>query len=226
MQLVVDRSLQELWRGEAVLAVCMIRGLQNVGRLASGFDQEVSHLLSDLRQKGKAVLEEFRMQRMRAACRSMPDMDPTRYRPASESLIRRFQDKGFFRINPLVDVNNLLSARLRVPLGIYDLNRVAPTAWSYRIGFSGEKYLTFTNQEKSADGKLVLADATGVFGSPVADSGRGAISADTKDVAVVGFLPFEILHAEADEIAADIERTFAHHFSPAVIERQVVLREG
>ncbi len=42
--------------------------------------------------------------------------DPTRYRPASEALLRRLVKGGELpEISPLVDLNNCLSAELAVP---------------------------------------------------------------------------------------------------------------
>jgi len=119
---------------------------------------------------------------MRATFRAMPDMDPSRYRPASEALIRRSLDKGLYRIGPLVDVNNLLSIRLRVPIGIYNLDQVVPANWIYRLGYPGESYLSISNQPKNASGKLVVADSGGVIGSPVIDSGRAAIRGEASQI--------------------------------------------
>ena len=52
--------------------------------------------------------------------------DPTRVRPSSEALLRRVK-KGepLPRINSLVDVANALSVQLQVPVGLYDLGKVA-----------------------------------------------------------------------------------------------------
>ncbi len=189
----------------------------------SEFAGEVRGLEEELKALGKDVLQEGRVQAMRAMFRAMPDMDPTRYRPSSEALVRRFSDSGFFRINPLVDTNNLLSARLRIPLGIYDLDRLPQSPWVYRIGQDGESYLTFSGQPKNAAGKLILADSDGVFGSPVADSGRASISPETRHLAVVGYLPLDIAAGEADRVVGVIEDGFNRYFKPISQGRQVIL---
>ncbi|HJQ69152.1 MAG TPA: phenylalanine--tRNA ligase beta subunit-related protein [Blastocatellia bacterium] len=138
-------------------------------------------------------------------------MDPTRYRPASEALIRRCLDKDIFRINPLVDTNNLLSIRLQIPLGIYDIDRIEQSEWTYRVGREGESYLTISNQEKSASGKLVIADLEGVIGSPVADSGRAAIGSESKNILVIAYLPFDTGNEEAEGHLDLIESTFTNY---------------
>ncbi|MBI5867139.1 MAG: hypothetical protein HZB43_02420 [candidate division Zixibacteria bacterium] len=206
-----------------MLTICEMTVADDEFTPDSDFAGEVRGLEAELKTLGKDVLLEGRVQAMRTMFRAMPDMDPTRYRPSSEALVRRFSDSGFFRINPLVDTNNLLSARLRIPLGIYDLGRLPQSPWVYRIGHHGESYQTFSGQPKNAAGKLVLADSEGVFGSPVADSGRASISPETRHVAVVGYLPLDIAAEEADRVAGVIEDGFNRYFNPVSKERQVIL---
>jgi DNA/RNA-binding domain of Phe-tRNA-synthetase-like protein len=126
----------------------------------------------------------------------------------------------------LVDANNLLSVRLRLPLGIYDLARVPLQRWTYRLGFSGETYRTFAQQEKNAVGKMVLADCNGIFGSPVTDSGRASINADSNDIAVMAYLPRGMALEEAAEILEEVESTFQAWFVPDRAECQVVSPYG
>jgi len=161
---------------------------------------------------------------MRDTFRAMPDMDPGRHRPASEALIRRCLEKDLFRIKPLVDVNNPLSMRLRLPLGIYDLTELGSATWTYRLGFAGERYLTISQQPKSADGKLVLADNQGVIGSPIADSGRAPIRDRVGRVGVIAFLPFGFARDLAAQVASEIERSFERFFQPEAAESRIICR--
>lgn len=206
-----------------MLTLCEMTVATNEFASESELAGEVRALEAELKAAGKEMLQESRVQAMRTMFWAMPDMDPTRYRPSSEALLRRFSDSGFFRINPLVDTNNLLSAQLRIPLGIYDLGRLPESPWVFRIGHAGESYLTFSGQPKNAEGKLVIADRDGVFGSPVADSGRASISVETRHFVIVGYLPFEIATDEADQIACVIEHGFSRHFKTVSQERQVIL---
>jgi DNA/RNA-binding domain of Phe-tRNA-synthetase-like protein len=212
INLTVDVTIRERWRGDAILAICEITVTANAFAMDADFQREVRSLESELKAAGKQVLQEARVQQMRATFRVMPDMDPTRYRPSSEALLRRFVESGFFRINPLVDMNNLLSARLRIPLGIYDLGRLRPSPWVYRIGFDGETYQTFSGQPKNAAGKLVLADRDGILGGPVADSGRASITPETTHFAVVAYLPLDFSANDAESVAREVEGAFMSHF--------------
>ena len=219
--LAVDPAIRNLWHGSAILSICVMTVSGNSLVSEDRFAQEVHALEDELKTAGKQVLQDARVLQMRVTFRAMPDMDPTRYRPSSEALLRRFTETGFFRINPLVDMNNLLSARLKVPLGIYDLGRLPKSAWVYRIGLEGETYQTFSGQSKNAAGKLVMSDDDGVFGSPVADSGRASISAETTGFAVVAYLPFDTSAHDAEALAKQIEAECGRHF--AVRESRILI---
>lgn len=226
MPIIVDDSVRALWSGEAVVAVCQARHCRCGNALDADFDAEVANLLAALREGGKQYLEESRVLRVRAAFHRIPRMDPTRHRPSSEALIRRYLRGDFFRINPYVDICNFLSARLRIPLGLYDLGKTSNGPWVLRLGFAGETYITISGMEKTADGKLVLADDAGVFGCPVNDSRRTATCETTRDVAVVAFLPFETSCAEAGEIAHELELAYARFAKAEQTELSVVARAG
>ena len=52
--------------------------------------------------------------------------DPTKYRPSSEAMIRRIiKNKMIYRINNLVDLGNITSARYHIPMGIYDIKKIS-----------------------------------------------------------------------------------------------------
>src|SRR5215813_2818960 len=67
-------------------------------------------------------------------------LDPTRYRPSSESLLRRaVKGKGLYFINSIVDLVNYFSLRSLCPMGLYDAFRLKPPI-EWRIGREGETY--------------------------------------------------------------------------------------
>jgi DNA/RNA-binding domain of Phe-tRNA-synthetase-like protein len=225
IELSLDSNVRDRWSGEAVLGLIVLEDLIDTTTTSPQLKAEIKSMISELRAKGTAILDDPVVQRMRATFKAMPDMDPSRYRPASEALIRRCLEKDFVRINPIVDVNNILSIRLRVPLGIYDLDRMSP-ACSYRTGDAGETYTTISQMIKNADGKLVLADASGIVGSPVSDSGRAAIRKETARVVVIAYLPFDTGTVEAESINAEIEAAFVRHFCAKPTQRVILAKGG
>src|SRR5215813_13259105 len=67
-------------------------------------------------------------------------LDPTRYRPSSESLLRRaVKGKGLYFINSVVDLVNYFSLKLLWPIGLYDADKLRPPI-TWRIGQEGESY--------------------------------------------------------------------------------------
>jgi DNA/RNA-binding domain of Phe-tRNA-synthetase-like protein len=116
-------------------------------------------------------------------------IDPTKRRPSSEALLRRaLQERDMPRVSNLVDVGNWCSLEFLLPLGIYDRARLAPPV-ALRLGTAGESYLAVSGREISFDGRYLLADANGPFGSPMTDSVRTRITPATTSTAVVVYAP-------------------------------------
>src|SRR5215475_6766494 len=67
-------------------------------------------------------------------------LDPTRYRPSSESLLRRaVKGKGLYFINSVVDLVNYFSLKTLWPMGLFDTDKVKPPI-TWRVGREGETY--------------------------------------------------------------------------------------
>lgn len=98
--------------------------------------------------------------------------DPARYRLSSEALLRRVvQGKGLYKVNNIVDVNNLISLKYHFSIGAFDRDAVAFPV-EFRIGRAGEPYEGIGRGELNIENLPVLADSQGPFGSPTSDSMR------------------------------------------------------
>lgn len=116
-------------------------------------------------------------------------VDPSRYRPSSEALARRVaQGKGLYQINTVVDVNNWCSLMERLPFGVYDAQQVGDEVL-LRLGREGEVYEGIGKSLISLEGKMLLSDAQGAFGSPISDSTRAMVTPQTRDIHLVVFAP-------------------------------------
>jgi DNA/RNA-binding domain of Phe-tRNA-synthetase-like protein len=116
-------------------------------------------------------------------------MDPSKYRPASEALLRRVvQGKGLYRVSNVVDVGNLVSIETGWPLGCYDRSRLQEPV-ALRLGTAGESYEGIGKKTWNLEGRPVLADPAGPFGSPISDSTRSMITDSAKDVMIVVYIP-------------------------------------
>jgi DNA/RNA-binding domain of Phe-tRNA-synthetase-like protein len=114
--------------------------------------------------------------------------DPTRYRPSSEALLRRLlKGEELPAIHPLVDLNNALSVALAVPCCIVAEGSIAPPV-TLRSGRPGESYESLRGPF-NLEGKPLLADPQGPFGTPITDSQRVKVTGDTRGAWVVAYLP-------------------------------------
>jgi DNA/RNA-binding domain of Phe-tRNA-synthetase-like protein len=116
-------------------------------------------------------------------------VDPARYRPSGEALIRRVaQGKGLYRVSNVVDLNNLGSCEAGWPFGSYDRGRLtAPVV--FRLGRAGESYEAIGKRVWSLEGQPVLTDAIGAFGSPFSDSTRTMVTEKSGEILTVVFAP-------------------------------------
>jgi DNA/RNA-binding domain of Phe-tRNA-synthetase-like protein len=115
--------------------------------------------------------------------------DPTRYRPSSESLLRRIlKGQGLYQINTAVDVNNLCSLEFLLPMCSYDLRNVEGQV-KVRIGKAGEAYPGIGRQVFQAEDKVIFADDRGIMGSTVSDSERTKVTTATTDILLAIYAP-------------------------------------
>ncbi len=111
--------------------------------------------------------------------------DPSRYRVSSEALMRRLaQGKALYRINTVVDTNNLVSLHTGLSAGTYRVAALQPPL-VLRKGGPGETYQAIGRGPFNLESLPVLADAQGPFGSPTSDSERSMIALDAEEVLMV-----------------------------------------
>jgi len=122
-------------------------------------------------------------------------MDPSKYRPSSEALLRRVvQGKGLYRVSNIVDIGNLGSLETGWPYGCYDRSKINPPV-TLRHGAAGEKYEGIGKQTWHLEGRPVLADPAGPFGSPISDSTRSMITEAAKEIMIVIYAPARVADA-------------------------------
>ncbi len=121
--------------------------------------------------------------------------DPTRYRPASEALLRRLvKGSELPGIHPLVDVNNCLSAELAAPCCVMAEGTLG-RSFVFRSGRPGESYESLRGPF-NLDGKPLLVDDLGPVDTPITGGVRVKVSPDTTRAWLVAYLP-------RDEISTD-----------------------
>ena len=115
--------------------------------------------------------------------------DPTRYRGANEALVRRItQGKELYRVNTVVDVNNLVTLETLYSGGSFDFQRIEPPI-TFRIGRLGESYQGIGRGEIRLEGLPVFVDQLGPFGCTTSDSERAMVRPETTGMLMV-FISF------------------------------------
>jgi DNA/RNA-binding domain of Phe-tRNA-synthetase-like protein len=133
-------------------------------------------------------------------------LKPTRYRCASEALLRRFRKEKSLRwVHPLIDVCNAISLAFAVPIAVFDTGEIADHL-EVRHASGDEAYLTFSGETERPDaGEVIFADAENRAHArrwSNRQSRYSAVHDSTSTVLVVA----EALHASA---ATDVPRLLA-----------------
>ena len=112
--------------------------------------------------------------------------DPSRYRPASEALIRRqLTNKSLYQIDTLVDLTNLASIAYGYSIGGFDADKFDGDTLTLGIGRAGEPYEGISRGLINIEGLPVYRDAIGGVGTPTSDNERTKITLETTHLVVL-----------------------------------------
>ena len=112
--------------------------------------------------------------------------DPSRYRPASEQLIRRMlQGKELYQIDTLVDLVNLASIVFGYSIGGFDADKIVGDTLTLGVGREGEPYEGIGRGMLNIAGLPVYRDAQGGVGTPTSDNERTKMTLDTTHLLVL-----------------------------------------
>jgi DNA/RNA-binding domain of Phe-tRNA-synthetase-like protein len=169
----------------------------SVGDDQSGLDELRGRIVAGVRDRfpdtaaigGHPTVASMRKLFRAAGC------DPTRYRPASEALLRRLVKGAELPvIHPLVDVNNCLSAELAVPCCVMAEGSLG-TSLVFRSGNEGESYESLRGPFNAA-AKPLLVDELGPIDTPITGSERVKVGTDTGSAWLVAYLPRGVVSAD------------------------------
>uniref|UniRef100_C5D5W4 B3/4 domain protein n=1 Tax=Geobacillus sp. (strain WCH70) TaxID=471223 RepID=C5D5W4_GEOSW len=134
--------------------------------------------------------------------------DPSRYRPSSESLYRRIQKKNFIpTIHSAADVNNFFSLYYKIPIGIYDLDKLEGPI-TIDIGTDQDEYIAINGRTVNFSHKLVSKDVHGPFGSPIVDSQRTAVTKETKNAVQIVYLLPSMKEEQCEKLLQSMQNMF------------------
>ena len=130
---------------------------------------------------------------------SQMGLKPTKYRSASEALLRRFKrEDGLPNLHPLVDLCNAASLAFALPVAVFDLHNVDEFI-EVRPATGAEEYLSFQEEiEHPEPGEIIFADAADHAHArrwTFRQSRRSVVGAGTEKVVIVS----EGVHEQAGE---------------------------
>lgn len=112
--------------------------------------------------------------------------DPSRYRPASEALIRRMlQGKKLYQRDTLVDLVNLASIAYGYSIGGFDADKFEGDTLTLGVGKAGEPYEGIGRGMINIEGLPVYRDKIGGVGTPTSDNERTKMNIDTTHLVVL-----------------------------------------
>jgi DNA/RNA-binding domain of Phe-tRNA-synthetase-like protein len=134
--------------------------------------------------------------------------DPNRYRHSAESLYRRIHKQNFIgSIHSAADVNNFFSLYYKIPIGIYDLDKISGNI-TIDIGTDNDEYIGINGRVMNFAKKLISKDALGPFGSPIVDSERTAVTFDTKNAVQIVYLLPSMSNSQCEKLIHSISKMF------------------
>lgn len=149
--------------------------------------------------------------------------DPSRYRLACESLLRRIvKGNSIYRINNIVDIGNLLSIELFRSTAILDYDSIQGNV-SIRIGNDNDKYYGIGRGLINVTNIPLYVDEISPFGSPTSDTERTMITKNTNKILLMIICFDGDLADDERKIALDMFKTYA--YAKNITEIKVIKEE-
>lgn len=111
--------------------------------------------------------------------------DPSRYRPAAESLLRRvIKNQELYQINTAVDLVNLASMSTGYSIGAFDSTKIIGDV-TLGVGRDQEPYEGIGRGPLNIEGLPVYRDQIGGFGTPTSDHERTKLELNTQHTTIL-----------------------------------------
>ncbi len=179
MNITISKSISDTLPEFNIVALVMdveTKGTTNdIKELIAKYQKEVQEEYSSLEE----VLNIPLIKKARDGYKKL-GKDPSRYRLACESLLRRIvKGNDLYIINNLVDIGNLLSIDFKRSTAVLDLDKIEGDI-VVRRGLSSDYYEGIGRGVINVENIPVYVDNISPFGSTTSDTMRTSVSLDTK----------------------------------------------
>lgn len=207
LEIKIDPNLKELWK-DAVLGCiqCKVKVEDSSQELLEEI-QKLSEELPQIAGTTSEITKREKIADTRSAYKAF-GKEPSRYRNSAEAMCRRIvQGKGLYRINNVVECNNLFSIRSGYSLGAYDTAKIDGSV-TWMVAPEGAHYKGIGKDQINVEFLPVFADGQGPFGNPTSDSVRTRITAEAKEILMVifGFSGTDGMEEDLKGLAALLEK--------------------
>lgn len=218
MEVLIDKQLKEKCNVNLGCILYKTNVIKTNKELWEYIEKEVINNIKEMFTL-ENLTEQINIKTSRKAYKAL-GKEPSRYRVSSEALIRRIlQGKGLYRINNVVDTNNLISIETGYSVGSYDLENLHGNI-NFRIGNIGEKYQGIGKEMINIENLPVFSDDFGAYGSPTSDSTRAMITEKSKDILTV-LISFNGM--EELEKTIDIAKKYLTKYADAEDIRSIIV---
>lgn len=183
MKITVDKSISDLLPDFNTLAFIMDVEIKESSEELKGLLKELELEVQKMCPTLEDVLKVPLIDEARNAYRTL-GKDPSRYKVASESLLRRIvKDRGLYLINNAVDAGNALSIILKRNTAVLDYDKIVGDV-VIRKGRTDDLFFGIGRGKLNVSNIPVYVDEVGPFGSSTSDSERTMITNKTKKLLV------------------------------------------
>lgn len=218
VNITIDPQLKKVWQQAALGCVqCRVVVQPSSRQLLEAIDVVCRRLMDSMSIEQIKTREHIAQ--TRACCKAL-GKDVKRYRNSAEAMNRRIlQGKGLYRINNVVEVNNLISVKTGYSLGTYDLAHInGEVRWT--VTGEGVHYQGIGKDAVNIEFLPVLCDDEGFFGNPNSDNVRAMITENSKRIlmCIYGFGGV----SDLEQVLQDAVRTLTKYCCAENVEQKIV----
>jgi DNA/RNA-binding domain of Phe-tRNA-synthetase-like protein len=135
--------------------------------------------------------------------------DPSRYRLACESLLRRLvKGNHLYQINNVVDAGNILSIETKRAVAVLDYEKIKGNVM-VRVGKDSDEYYGIGRGLLNISNIPIYEDEIGPFGSTTSDTKRTMVTNNTKKILLMIICFGTSMYEENKKFAIDIYQKYA-----------------
>ncbi|MFX0549505.1 B3/4 domain-containing protein [Hathewaya histolytica] len=184
MYLSIDKTLKEVVGGDITLGV--VEGTVKVYKSSHELMESINKIWDEIYNTHslEEVLQIGEIKEARCAYRKLGN-DPSRYRVASEALIRRIiKGNGLCEVNNVVDINNLISLKSKLPVCAYNADKINGDI-TLKKGITDDVYEGIGRGKIKIQNLPVFYDYEGAFGSTTSDSVKTMVDENCENLILI-----------------------------------------